>query len=1151
MNTGDNKLLDYFNGDELAASTWQNKYALRDNDGNIIEETPDDMHHRLAKEFARIEEQFDCERIRWESEYGKNRARLTEERIYELFKDFKKVIPGGSVLSGAGSGKPVSLSNCFVCASPRDDYGDIMMTRAYQAQLMSRRGGVGYDMSNLRPRGAKVNNAAVTSTGAASFMDVNSAITNEVAQQGRRGALMLTISINHPDVMEFIEKKQDLTKVTGANVSVKVTDEFMQAVEEKAQFTLRWPVDANINWALTNKLNEGIDYEYNKLYPMVYSKNAFDSHAFGGYMKIIKAKELWDNIIHCAWNTAEPGIIFDDRMHDYAPDGVYEDFKMISTNPCQPSFALVMTPRGLNTIGQIRVGDTIWTSEGWAMVFNKVSSGVQKVYRYRTDGGVFVGTENHKVISKGKKVEAKDAKSIDSLSGPFVVAKELDWDYVAAGYAMGCGEKIDNTTTHVKITAKNKEVAKGEIGKRFEKIKGSMYKYIGPTLPLDWNINEKIPSVYLAMPRLQIMSILCGLFSANASIVGNNIVYRTESVTLRSQLQLLLSYLGIDSISKKDKNNVYSVNITYDKKKYLDAIGFVQTYKREKVDTKAKTRRIVTRNLVEQDYLGEYEVFDITVNNASHTYWTSGVNVANCGEIGMGKNDSCRLIHVNLSSFVKNPFTDKAIIDYKGLYETFYETTRLADDLVELEIEAVNHIYELVERNGNHVGMKIWKEILETGKKGRRAGIGFLGLSDMVAMLNVKFASDESLDIIDKVCHVMFDAELDAEIDLALERGPFPSYDRTLEHATSNDWYKFVSEEFPEKFERMDRYGRRNLSFSTIAPTGSVSMLAQTSSGIEPVFMPFYMRRRKCVTDTDRVDFVDKLGVKFTEFVVVHPTFKKWAESKHGDTSEWKLDDWQKAFEESPWFGATAQEIPWKNRVKLQGICQKYITHSISSTCNLSKDITEQEVSGIYFESWKCGTKGTTIYRDGCREGILNAISSKKEDERFLSNIHAPKRPKTLDADFYSIKAYGELYYVIVGLYMDKPYETFAFKPEDQENRISNHKGKITKRSKGHYKYESDELTIDDLTSMLNDEEKACTLLTSTLLRHGIPLKFIIKTEKKINENIISFSSAICRILSKYIPKELDAEVCPECGGRLVRESGCLHCIDCGYSKCL
>lgn len=839
-------VLEYFKGDELAASTWQNKYAAK---GEV---TPDDTHRRLAKEFARIEEKYNWQ-LKPEdklklSNYGYNRPQLTEDSIFELFKDFKYVIPGGSVMAGCGTGELVSLSNCFVIDSPKDSYAEIMKTRSQQAQLMKRRGGVGYDLSKLRPRGAKVNNAAKSSTGAASFMDVCSDITNEVAQNGRRGALMLSMSINHPDIEEFITKKQDLTKVTGANISVKVTDEFMRAVENDEDYILTFPVDSR----LAPEDVQGYT-EYNKLYHSPYDSTLF---------KRVKARELWNTLMHCAWNTAEPGIMFEDAMHN-SPDGIYEEFKMVSTNPC--------------------------------------------------------------------------------------------------------------------------------------------------------------------------------------------------------------------------------------------------------------------------------------------------------GEIPMGPFDSCRLIHLNLSSFIDNPFTDKATIDEEKLYEVSYEAMRLADDLVDLEIEAVDRIIKVVEKDEDFTEFNLWSRIRETAIKGRRAGLGFTGLADAIAMLGLKYDSDKGLSEVEHIMRIMFKAQLDCQVDMAIERGSFPAWDKEKELSAStipNSWYKWLSDDYTREHINMTVHGRRNISWSTVAPTGTVSIMAQCSSGIEPVFLPFYERKRKCMSPEDRVDYTDIKGEKYTVFVVVHPNFAKWlcysTFNGNFNSNEYleRLQDIEylkKAFMESPYYGSTAPEIDWHQRIKLQGIVQKYITHSISSTVNLPKETTEEEIANIYIEAWKAGNKGQTIYRDGCREGVLNKV----EKPKVIDNRQAPKRPKELEADYYQIKVKGEQFIVLVGLLEGKPYEIFAFRPLRPVS-IPAHKGKIIKVSKMHYSFDSEYIQLSDLQlANTNVEEKAATLYASMLLRHGANIEYITKTAKKVNDNITSFSSAMCRILAKYITNTEVKEVCPECGGKLVRDGGCIHCIDCGYSKCL
>ena len=838
--------LEYFKGDELAASTWRNKYAKEG------EETPDDTHWRMAEEFARVEAKYqwnESNRMKL-SNYGYQRAWLNSRDIYDLFKDFKYIIPGGSVMSGCGTGQLVSLSNCFVIGSPKDSYAEIMKTRSQQAQLMKRRGGVGYDLSELRPRGAKVNNAAKSSTGAASFMDVCSDITNEVAQNGRRGALMLSMSINHPDIEEFITKKQDLTKVTGANISVKVTDEFMQAVMNDEDYVLRYPVNASFEEIKEKEMGA----PYNVLSDVQSSGKVI------GYVKKVRARELWNTLMHCAWNTAEPGIMFEGAMHNYSPDGVYPDFKMVGTNPC--------------------------------------------------------------------------------------------------------------------------------------------------------------------------------------------------------------------------------------------------------------------------------------------------------GEIPMGPFDSCRLIHINLSSYIVDPFTDKAHIDEELLYMHSYEAMRLADDLVDLEIEAVDNIINTVKDDSDDTEFKLWSRIKETAIQGRRAGLGFTGLADAIAMLGLKYDSDEGIQKVEQLMKVMFKGQLDSNIDMAVERGKFPACNTPVEfenvgYEGGNLWYKKLAKDFPSECTRMLKYGRRNISWSTVAPTGTVSIMAGTSSGIEPVFMPFYQRKRKCMSESDRVDYVDKVGEKYTLFTVVHPNLKRWAienlNYSEEDVNDWNLGVWKEVWKESPYYGSTAPEIDWRQRVKLQGVVQKYITHSISSTVNLAKETTEEEIADIYIEAWKQGLKGITIYRDGCREGVLTKV----EKPKTIEGRQAPKRPKELEADAYLIKAKGEQFIILVGMLESKPYEVFAFRPRNPIS-FKPHKGIITKVSKMHYSFTSDVFHIDNLElANENVEENAATLYSSMLLRHGVDIKYIVKTAKKVNDNITSFSSAMCRVLSKYIPnEEIKGEVCPDCGGTLVREGGCIHCKDCGYSRC-
>lgn len=844
----------------------------------------------------------------------------------------------------------------------------------------------GCDLSKLRPAGAFVNNAAKTSTGAASFMEGFSAINNEVAQNNRRGALMLTISILHPDSPEFIEKKQDLTKVTGANVSVKIPDEFMKAVEEDKDFILRWPIDSKITSEFIPEISKAEYWVLNKYK--------------GVYYKKIRAKELWDKLIHCAWNTAEPGILFESQLHNWAPDGVYSEFKAVSTNPCV-------------------TGDTLIDGLGF-----------KRSVKDLLDKGDWTGLK---------------VKSYNLISGK-VEYKEL---------------------LNIQLTKRKAEV--------------------------------------LAL-----------------KISSDGVNFHVVKLT--------------------PDHKVYTVTRNYVEAKDLteDDVFYVEDTKKAMLYEKVKL------SVLE-------DVYDLTVKD-NHNFYANGVLIKNCGEIPMEAGDSCRLIHCNLTCFVDNPYQENASINYDRAYKVFYEATRLGDDLVELEIEAVNRILRIIKKNDSE--KEVWKRILQTAEQSRRSGVGFFGLSDLIASLGVKFCSPESIEIADHLCKVMMRAELDAEVDMAIERGCFPGYKKELEISGANKWYDFVEKTYPEQWERMQKYGRRNVSFSTIAPTGSVAMVARASSGIEPVFMPLYTRRRKCNSENEHYDFVDKLGVKFQEFVVVHPGLENWVKIKYPneDTKNWKIEQWEEVFKVSPWNGSTSPEIDWEKRVELQGVVQKYITHAISSTVNLPNSVTEEEISKIYLTAWKTGNKGQTVYRDGCRDGVLISVNEKKKDEKFRSYVEAPKRPKVLEADFHTTRVKGEVFYVMVGLYLDKPYEVFVYKPElsEGEKVPKQHRGEIIKVKKGVYTFKSDQITIENISKDLSPLEYTVVLFSSMLLRTGANLKYVLKTAQKAKDGINGFVSALVRILSKYSPEELlKGEVCPECGNDLTREGGCIICKNCGYSKCL
>lgn len=864
---------EYFNGDELAASVWEGKYAAEG------ESNPDDMHKRLAKEFARIEESYlkndePIEIVAAKhsnlSNYGKSRSFLTEERIYRLFKNFKYIVPQGSIMSMLGVDKIGSLSNCFVIGQPEDSYGGILQKDEQLVQLMKRRGGVGIDISTLRPSGTDVTNAAKTSTGAASFMERFSNSTREVAQGGRRGALMITIDVRHPDVFDFVNIKKDRTKVTGANISVMLRDDFMEAVKNDEKYVLRFPLDGNTiaDRNTAEMCRDTFDaedqaFEKGEMITCIMSNDRTE------YFRLINAKELYDSIVENAWENAEPGQMFIDKHWNYSPDGAYEQYRGVTTNPC------------------------------------------------------------------------------------------------------------------------------GEI--------------------------------------------------------------------------------------------------------------FMQPY------------------------------------------------------------DACRLMAINLLSFVENPYTDEAYVDWVKLYEVAYEQQRLADDLVDLELEHISRILAKIHSDEESDEVKrteieLWEKVYDVASAGRRTGCGFTALGDMLAAVGVAYDSQQGCDYIEKVMHTKMEAELDCSIDLAVLRGTFEGWDPEKEfvkeydnYSGMNEFYHMIRCHFKEQGSRMLEHGRRNVSWSTVAPTGSVSILTQTTSGLEPLFAPYYMRRKKVNPGEEgvRVDFVDQNGDNWMEYAVLHPQFKRWAEITYpigeSDLENAPKEVLEKAFADSPWYKSCAPDIDWKKRVEVQAIIQKYTSHSISSTINLPNDVTKEEVAEIYIHSYDKGLKGVTVYRDGCRTGVL--VTDNDESKETFKYNDAPKRPTCLPVEIHTTVSKGIKWNVIVGILDSKPYEVFAIPHFTNETELE-----LCKIKRGRYDLLKDGDTYsEDITSHITDEQDVLTRMVSTALRHGADITFIVEQLNKSHGDITSFSKAIARTLKKYIDekKMVSRAACTECGSNnIVFEEGCLSCKECGSSKC-
>lgn len=849
---------EYYHGDQLPMSAWSDKYK---DEGEI---SPTDMHIRMARQFARKVEENNALPFYGDSaalsDYGRDGDTLNLNKIFDLFKDFKHIIPQGSVMSMLGVDKIGSLSNCFVVGQPYDSYGGIFQKDQQLAQLMKRRGGVGIDISTLRPSGIKVTNAAGTSAGAVSFMDRLSNTTREVAQNGRRGALMITIDVRHPDVLEFINVKQDKSRVTGANISVMLRDDFMEAVKKDEDYILRFPCNENIMFH-----DAELDgAPYNELITL-----DGDRH-----FRKVKAKEIYDAVVFNAHDNAEPGQMFVDRHWNYSPDGIYPQYRGVTTNPC--------------------------------------------------------------------------------------------------------------------------------------------------------------------------------------------------------------------------------------------------------------------------------------------------------GEIFMQQYDACRLVAMNLVSVVDNPFTPNAKINYDRVYTTSYQQQILADSLVDLELEHIDRILRKIESDPEPQEVKepeiaLWTNIREVAASGRRTGSGFTGLGDMLAAVGLKYDSVRSKEVIDKVLKTKMKAELNATIDLAIKHSPFKGWDPTIEYTDvskngldivgNNEFYEMIRLEFPEEFQRMMKHGRRNVSWSTVAPTGTLSLIAKVikypnlSAGMEPQFMVYYLRNKKINSEdkTTVPDFVDQNGDAWKQYPVMMGAFKDWIEINYKvDPSTISKEEVEKYFEESPWYKACAPDINWKTRVEIQGIIQKYTSHSISSTINLPEDVSVEEVSDIYMHAYDYKLKGVTVYRDGSRTGVL--VNDEHKEDSFEYH-DAPKRPKCLPVEINTTVSKGTPWNVLVGLYDGKPYEVFAVPFFTKENDFE-----LCKAKRGQYDLmKGEEVFRENITDVLTDEESALTRMISTSLRHGADITYIVEQLNKSHGDITSFSKAIARTLKKYVneDKMLSRASCSECKSTNIRyEEGCMKCIDCGDSKC-
>lgn len=832
--------LEYFKGDELAARVWVNKYAVKDSFGNIYEKSPEDMHWRIANEVARVEAKYP--------------NALSSQELFDLLDHFKYIVPQGSPMTGIGNDYQIaSLSNCFVIGldGSADSYGAIIRIDEEQVQLMKRRGGVGHDLSHIRPKGSPVKNSALTSTGLVPFMERYSNSTREVAQDGRRGALMLSVSIKHPDSESFIDAKMTEGKVTGANVSVKLDDEFMQAAVEGKPYTQQYPIDSPN--------------------PMV--------------SKEIDASALWRKIVHNAWKSAEPGVLF--------------------------------------------------------------------------------------------------------------------WDTI---------------------------------------------------------IRESVPDCY--------------------------------------------ADLGFRTVSTNP-----------------------------------------------------------------------------CGEIPLCPYDSCRLLAINLYSYVVNPFTPEAYFDFDLFKKHISLAQRIMDDIIDLELEKIERILEKIDSDPESMEVKgserhLWEKIYHKSGLGRRTGVGITAEGDMLAAMGLRYGTEEATEFSEKVHKTIALEAYRSSVNMAKERGAFEIYD--AEREKNNPFINRLKEADPELYEEMKKYGRRNIACLTIAPTGTTSLMTQTTSGIEPVFMPVYKRRRK-VNPNDanvHVDFVDETGDTFEEYVVFHHKFLTWMKINGYDPDKrYTQEEIDELVEKSPYYKATSNDVDWLMKVKMQGRIQKWVDHSISVTINLPNNVSEDLVNQLYVEAWRSGCKGCTVYRDGSRAGVL--ISTKKKDkkeEEEECRCKPPQvvevRPKVLEADVVRFQNNKEKWVAFVGLLDGRPYEIFTGLQDDEEGIVlpkSVTSGRIIKSydedGTKHYDFQFEnkrgyKMTIEGLSEKFNKEYWNYAKLISGVLRWRMPIEQVIKLVGSLqldSENINTWKNGVERALKKYVQDGTEAKgvKCPNCGHEtLVYQEGCLICKTCGSSRC-
>jgi len=1009
-------------------------------------------------------------------------------------------LPGGGIWrAGGNSNQNVSHVNCTTLEPVKDNLESIFDSLYKWAKYAAFGQGEGIDISLLRPKGSKVHNSSRESTGAVSFMSLYDAVLKVISQQGRRGASLISIKDTHPDLLEFIHIKDkpegDPSRIDTANLSIQVSDEFMLAVEE------------NTEWLL----------HFENKYETIEQK--------------ISARFIFDEICSMAWKHGCPGLQFISTWKKFSNSDAF-GYPLVSSNACQPAWAKVLTPEGIRNLGDMEIGSKIWSKEGWTTIINKWATGIKPVYKYQTTANIFYGTENHKLVSNGMKVEAKEAESIEVLTGAYTSDIIIDPKDVMDGLVVGDGSvhKASNNLVHLCIGEKDKDYFNSEVSTLIKKHRPGLHSYAyeietsikASELPKTYE--RKVPERFM-IERNKAVGFLRGLFSANGSVAGNRITLKAASKQIIEDAQLMLSSIGIRSYFTTNKattikfsNGVYTnrqsydLNISVDREKYAQIIGFIQEYKNEALHLMNKGRIQVDHDIINVELVSEELVYDITVNNESHTYWTQGCNVSNCGEIPNDAENICDLGHYNLAKF------------FEYGWDGFIK-------MIKWSVKYLNAV-RINEYNENRSPTKKQREKLMLMP---RIGLGHTGFADFLIDNKIIYGSDKSVEILSTLHKCMVKNAFTASYELANKYGSFPEYSKTI--MMKSGYIQAMLKEGIITESLLEK--QFNVQLFTLAPVGSGSLVANVAgSGVEPMFSKYSVRRERATTK------------EWKDWFTFNPYIERFLKKNNLAVTRENAD----ALKEDYW--VMSYDVDAKDKMKLVAEAQKWIDSSISITFNLPTEATIEDVKEIYMNAWKSGLKGVTVYREGSLSGVLitekNYNEMMKEKEVVCTDCN--NRPKELPCDIYEMKHKGIPFLVLVGLKDDKPYEIFVSTNEENAFNVEHHKtGIIEKVKSGQYnlKILNGEIkeAVKNIGSKFDSTYSSLSRLVSISLRYNVPITKILDQLSR-DSAFLDFEKVITRVLKKYVKDNEDSgKVCPECGQPLIFTNGCLGC-NCGFSKC-